>query len=253
MGSSNRTRLLSSFCRSLWTSVLFAIAIRIVLFGSLAFAQQKTERPVRELTPPPAARVLAMTDVDARKVVAEALEQGLTEEWADPLAVLAINRSQVVVSELFERIETARQDPKVSEKFVHTMADLLAYSADETALDALMRLAVSDHARFGVFLGRALDYARGRRNPYSLAYYAVGKSSSEVDSEIMRWVETNAQLGTDYRVWAKAIFERNGEAPTETTLLNDPIISRLSDGIPLALQKELLELRKQETPGRPKK
>lgn len=235
--NSNSGRRLS---RILSASVWMTIGICISVSAQDTNGQEKT-------------RIVDRPDSEARQFMLSALESELPERMADQMAVLAVNRSYLVVPELLERLESAHKDPTISEKFVHTMADLLAYAADETALDALTRLAVSDHERFGPFLGRALDYARGRRNPYSLAYYAIGKSTSEVDRDITLWVEMNAALGNDYRAWAMAIFERNGEMPTKAALLRDPIISRLSIGIPSALQEELLGIDRQDTTRRVKR
>lgn len=225
-------------------SVLWAPALMIIAMCVSVSAQSPNKRlPTR---------IVEQQDSEARQFMVNALDLGLPERMADQMAVLAVNRSYLVVPELLERLEAAQQNSSVSERFVHAMADLLAYAADETALDALVRLGASDPNRFGPFIGRALDYARGRRNPYSLAYYAIGKSTSQIDNRITRWVETNAPLERDYRAWAMSIVERNSYMPTEAELIADPIISRLSGGIPLALHEELLKINPEDLKGRAK-
>jgi hypothetical protein len=211
-----------------------ALAASVLLImggGGLTATQETTKHPP--------VHVLDLPEAEVKRLIQEALDRGLSESSVDNLAVLAKNRSSLVIPELLSRLEVALQDPAVPEKFIHTVADIIAFAADEVALDALMRLAVLDHKRFGYFIGRAFDYAQGRRNPYLLAYYAIGKASPQIDQDIIKWVQANAPQGHGFRDWAEAIAEREEESVSEKVLDKDPIISRLPGGIPVGLLEEL--------------
>ncbi|MBI4469799.1 MAG: hypothetical protein HY650_10825 [Acidobacteria bacterium] len=172
-------------------------------------------------------------------------DRGLPDELADPLYVIAINRSDLVSAELLPRVEAElKQQPSASrERLIENMADAIAYGGDERSLDTLLHLAEIDTSRFAPTIPLLLRYTFGRdvtgQNSFSLAYYAFGKTNQVVDQAILRWVEDYGSTHNGVRYWAEAIVKLNKGRPSEEKLLTDPIISRLPGGIPSDLRVEL--------------
>lgn len=210
---------------------LVALSFIILSMGSLGFTQEPAEQSPK--------RLRDLSDAEAKQLIEEALREGLPANRVDQVTVLALNRSRLVVPELLSKLEAARQDPAASEEFIYTVADIIAYVGDEVALDALLQLVASDYQRFAHFIGRALDYAHGRRNPYASAYYIVGRTNQQVDALILDWILTNAPRGHGFKDWAEAIAEREKGPLNETIFEKDPLISRLRGGVPPGLLEEL--------------
>lgn len=175
-----------------------------------------------------------------RSRIADALNRRLLSEDRDELYILAIQHSKIMVSELVSRMEAQLADGASDGKLVARLSDILAYAGDETAVDALSRLCAQHQAPFGYYIERTLDYAGSRRNPYTLAYYTLEKGNAEVVPYVMSWVRASLPVPHFRRAWARALFDRYKGIPPESDLPKDPIVSRLSDGLPPEVRNELV-------------
>ena len=116
------------------------------------------------------------TDQEVRQMIRTALDEGLPTDSSDRLVVLAMRHSAIAVPLLLEHAENSRSGSTISKEVVKRIVDILAYIGDDAAIEAVIHLADSDHARFGYLVSRLLDYSWGRRNPYAVAYRVVARS-----------------------------------------------------------------------------
>jgi hypothetical protein len=172
-----------------------------------------------------------MTEDQTRTYAQVILSGGLQEYHSDELILLAMNRSQIIVPELVAAIKNALTQAEPDERFVYKMGDVIAYAADESAIDGLAQLCDVDERRFGYFLKRSLTYATGRRNSFALAYQAFEKLGAR-NQLVIEWAQSAVSSESYQQQWAAALFERYKGHPTERDLASDPIAARLHDGIP---------------------
>ena len=216
-----------------------ATTITLVLGFLLRFsicAQGLTE------TPKSLQELHDMTDAQTRTYVRAIMSAGIPGAHADELTFLVMNRSELLVPELLAAVNIAVRQKPTDDKLLHTMGDVIAYAGDDRAILALAQLADRDEERFAYFLGRCLTYATGRRNPYALVYSSLDKVSPTARERLMKWVEGSASDDGLQRLWAMALYERYRGVPTESELATDPIATRLSAGVPLAVKARLKEL-----------
>ena len=150
-------------CTTHLIRLLALIPCLALAVGSLS-AQQQAQTPDPK-TPEEIAAI--------HQEITEALDQHLFDEERDKLYILALAHSKILVPEAVQRIQAALNEPSTDRKLIARLADIIAYSADETAADALSHLCAQDEKLFGYFVERLLNYAVGRRNPYTLAYYVL--------------------------------------------------------------------------------
>lgn len=217
----------SRFSATLHTPVRRVLAL-LLLVGTLAAAQNVNE---------PSFNIRTMTDDEVRSYVETALRLGLPQERLDNLNLLAINRGRIVVPLLTGRLD--RTTSADSATFVHTAADILAYSGSEIGLDALAALCQRDSTKFGYFIGRLLDYSAEHRNPYALAYHALDLRQDMVTERVAAWVEGNAERGNGYERWAQALRERSSSPNAMGTVSADPLVSRMPGAVAGRLQQAL--------------
>lgn len=222
------------------------LALSLALAGP---AQGQTlQLPVAEDAPPPsferrASPVLALTDEQARGLAAAARYGSLSAEAADDLYLLALSRPAVVLPVLERRLGAALAADPPARREVRQLADLIAYAGDERALAALERLMASGHGpALQGSVGRLLDYADGRINPFLLAYRAV-EGGPEVRGEAVAWALERAAHGQGLDQWASAILELSGPAASPAAALaDDPLVRQLPGGrSPEGLQSALEE------------
>lgn len=207
----------------------FACALISSCFNA---SSQVVSRPVTE-----------MQESEQRDFLIKSLDRGLPQEEIDQVGLLALNRSDMVVPELLKRIEPALSNHSLSDRTITLMAGMIAYAADERAIDGIARLCDVDAKRFQFLVARAFDYATGQKNAYSLAYYALARYSN-IEPEVMRWVQNSLEFPSNAHRWARAILQRYGDKPTEVDLRSDPIASRLKGGLPQSVRESLTALLK---------
>ncbi len=207
--------------------------LSLCAFLAATLSAQRQGEAERQQTPEEVAAV--------RAAIVDALDRKLLSEDRDELYVLAMRHSRIIVPELVARMEAALDDQGSADgKLVARLADILAYAADELAVDALSRFCAQDEKRFGYFVERVLHYSEARRNPYTLAYHALEKGRPEMNPYVMRWVRVGLSSPHYQRLWAQALFNRHKAIPTESKLQQDPLVSRLSDGVPPELRSALI-------------
>ena len=167
---------------------------------------------------------------------------GLPEESTDQLILLAMNRSRVVVPALVAGILSADSQSQSDQRLTHKMLDLVAYAADEQALDALSQLCESDDVRFGYFIKRSLTYAGGRRNAFSLAYRALSTLSARNHYLVAEWATDALEGQYSNEQWSRELLSRYKGHPSEDDLASDPI-ARLIGGIPKRVRLHLDKVR----------
>jgi hypothetical protein len=182
-----------------------------------------------------------LTDAQTRTYVRAILSAGIPVAHSDELTFLVMNRSELLVPELLAAIKVVVRQKPADDKLLHAMGDIIAYAGDDRAIQALAQLADFDEERFAYFLGRCLTYATGRRNPYGLVYSTLAKVSPTAGERLMKWVEGSASDDGLQRLWALALYERYRGIPTESEMATDPIATRLSAGVPLAVKARLKE------------
>ncbi len=213
-----------------------SLGLCLVIAARLS-AQGQTEAP-REQTPEEVAAL--------RATITDALDRKLFTEERDEIYILAMRHSNILVPEVASRIQAALADQAFGdEKFVARLADILAYAADETAIDALTQLCAQGEGRFSYYIGRVLDYSGGRRNPYGLAYYALRKANPQVEASVMKWIDGRPVFVSLPTRLAQALFERYKGMPSESELLGDPVVSRLQNGLPPEVRSELIAVAKE--------
>jgi|ERR1017187_3103625 hypothetical protein len=179
------------------------------------------------------------SDQEVRQMIETALEKGLPEDSTDRVAVLAMRHSAIAVPLLLEHVENFRPETTTSKEGIKRVADILAYVGDNVAVDAVIHLADSDPARFGYLVARLLDYAWGRRNPYSMAYQIVARSHSPTVAEVTIWVQRTAGSRASYRAWASAIADQNKGRTPEEALSADILVRMLPRGVPEDMNTEV--------------
>jgi hypothetical protein len=183
-----------------------------------------------------------MTDAQTRTYVWAILSAGIPVAHSDELTFLVMNRSELLVPELLAAAKVVGRQKPADEKLLHTMGDIIAYAGDDRAILALAQLGDLNEERFAYFLGRCLTYASGRRNPYNLVYSSLAKVSPTARERLMKWIEGSTSDDGFQRLWAVALYERYRGVPTESEMSTDPIASRLSAGVPLAVKTRLKEI-----------
>jgi hypothetical protein len=226
--------------------ILLRIALAIA-GASVALAQQ-----------PLARRILYMSEAEQIAYVASDLNQGMPVDLYDPLGTLILSRSALVLPMLEKKIEEVlkSQNPldcftdKTAnpQKFVDLAASAIPFAGDEQALREISKLIAIDDKRFGTLVNIALLNAEIRRNPFTVAYGGFEIGDPAVDKRIVAWAERQFDDKGEIRqrqlkhMWAEAMAEKYGEAPTEVGWANDPIASGFIPTLAWSLHDEILRL-----------
>ncbi len=198
--------------------------------------------PVELSVPQEIVSVARMTDSEAWQFLRTALDSRLPQETKDNVYLLAKSRSALAVPEIVQRLTQSLQEAETSPKYIDDLADLIAYAADNSALDQLLQLAKSEPERFGPFLTRLLNYAIGRSNPYLLVYHGLNSADAAAVNYLLEWVENDAASTQELCAWAAALVEMGVDAVTEESLHSDPILSRMTAEKSAPLRKALTSL-----------
>jgi hypothetical protein len=188
------------------------------------------------------------------------------------LTMLVLNKSTVALPLIERKIEQILRSPSGEDpfteasvdpnKFITLAADAIAYAGDEEALRQIRNLIRADESRFLPLVGKTLQEAEARRNPFFLAYAGLGMGDSALDRGISDW--TDAELGDRFPAlfgggrilrwdnvpasrlqevwhwWAEAMVARYGGVPTEDEWRSDPIASRLKPSLAASLHDEII-------------
>lgn len=186
--------------------------------------------------------VSEMSESEQHEFLLQSLNSGLFAERIDQIGLLTLNRSDMVIPELLRRARAAVADSAaISERDLLLITGMIAYAGNERAVEAISELVELDEQRFGPFIARTFDYAVGKRNPYSLAYYAFRTSKPAVERHVIKWVEARSAFPSNRRQWAETLYERYKKVPSDAELLADPIVSRLPANLSAGVRKELRE------------
>jgi hypothetical protein len=209
---------------------------------------------------PPAPALANQLDAMTPSEIGLFVTRVVNEDFAgdvDGFILLAMNRSQIVVPKLLAYLASSVTQAAPESPGWQVAADILAYVADERAIDALAKLCAVDETRFSHFVGRAFDYSQRRMNPYTLAYYSLKMPSQEMNRAVSKWIDRRfmEQDGTSasglmvdqhLEQLAEAVLARYAGKPTEAQLSTDPIASRLIGQSRNKLRDELLKSARQD-------
>jgi hypothetical protein len=203
---------------------------RVLCCMLLLFCSQSDAQAVR--------RVTEMGESEQREFLMKTLDAGLPESEIDQLGLLSLNRSDLVIPELIRRIEVKFHDHTLPDRSITLMAGMVAYAANERAIDGVSRLCEIDAEKFGFLVARVFDYSVERRNPYTLVYYAL-TNHSITDGLVLEWVSASVRFPGNDKKWARALLERYNGPPSVTNLRSDPLLFRLKGGLPDSVKREL--------------
>jgi hypothetical protein len=236
------------------------IVLTVVLRPIVA---QETEAEWRRLTKASESELAAWVNVH--------LQAGMPP--SDVFGMVTLNRSEVVLPLIEQKIEEVLQSPAPLElfsdksidpqKFVHSAALSIAANGDVQALKEASKLIKIDEKQFGWMVEDVLLSARTYRNPFTLAYRGFELGDPAIDSRIAAWAEVDLadkrpplrNYGPRdpepvpeseirrVREWlAAAMVEKYGWAPTESQWTHDPIVSRLAAIRTAAIHDDVMRL-----------
>jgi len=222
------------------------VAIFSLSMSGAASGQQLGDLPVDVDAAPGYVRAISLvaerSDDEVRSFLASASFQNLSPEEADDLYLLVKARPGVAVPVLAEVLRTGLTSGLLARGEAAQVIDLLSYAADEQSLALLSDLL----AEFNVqsldnAVGRLLDYADGRVNPFVLAYRGMAMGNTKVQRQVVSWVESRAGQEHGLAGWASAILvNRAGTVALDELLTVDPIIAHMKDRkVPPGLLAEL--------------
>ena len=121
-------------------------------------------------------------------------------------------------------------DPVSNKDAIYRIAVLIAESAKQEGLDALLRL-FDNHPDGPLYFRLAISCTLDRPNYVKLWYYALGSESQmlrEVAAKVIPNITTSPLMPGEAAIrrrndWADAAVDRYKHAPTEEEILTDPI------------------------------
>lgn len=252
---------------------LTLVAFAVSSFGIAGFSQQTPDSP--------SWRLLRATETEQRAAVAAALDRGLTPTVSGPIGILLLNRNNLVIPMVEAKMEQVIKgscrascftDTSVNPNhFLVRAAGFIADSGDVDAIEAMSKLILLDEARFEFYIGmtltNAVDYSKSH-NPFVVAYHGLDLENPALNKAIMAWVTAHVSVDPEERkraewtalhlrmpptpppsdrmrqLWAEAMVNRYGVAPTETQWWRDPIASRLSPPLAEQIRPDVLRFSK---------
>src|SRR5208283_4813006 len=195
-------------------------------------------------------RLLAADEAEQTAWVNAHLSKGMPP--SDEFAMLILNRSEITLPVIEEKIEEVLRSPSPAEcftdksvdprKFVDDAAAAITSVANVRSLKESSRLIKLDEKRFGWMVERTLIGAQSGHNPFPLVYEGVELGDPAIDSRISIWLQAlfadkgppppgpGMAAGAEAVILqrngrlAEAMVERYGGVPTESQWLADPII-----------------------------
>src|SRR5260221_6737381 len=186
-----------------WRKIIAAVTL-MLLSGSLMMGQS---------TP----------TADQATLLNQAFNAGYSGPMMDQVYVLAHNSPEVVVADRNQRLATY---PGLATPgtVLDRIADLYAFAATPSAIDALAQLKAVDH-KYLKTIKLLLFYAQDRTNPWDLCYYALNEDA-DIQQVALEWMTTEATRPAYYRLLASEIAKRYGGATTLAQLAADPVCSK---------------------------
>ena len=174
-----------------------------------------------------------LNDEQTQRWVVEALSEGLPDYKIDELDFLALNHQPVVIPLLENRLMQEVGHSAASQGYARKLSDALSYTASRAAISRFACLVEAGEQHFGYYIGRTLDYAVGRGNPYQLVYDAVDLGSRAVTDRVIKWVEQSISSSGQSRQaqLLAAAANRQGRPISKEFFDSDPVLSRLHPDI----------------------
>lgn len=211
-----------------------------------------------------ALHILNWNEADQVVWIKSYLEQGMPT--SDAIVTLVYGKSSLTLPLLEKEIEDVIRseapkslfiNPSVdTEEVIRLAASLIGSAGDEQALREASKLIKIDSKRFGSLVGRTLDSAMNRGNPFAVAYQGLALGDPAVEAKIIAWIEElfshqKDNLQTTFRGWwAEAMVDRYHGEPTFAQIANDPISLRLPPAEYSAMEADLQHLAKMATKKR---
>jgi hypothetical protein len=140
------------------------------------------------------------------------------------------------------KIEEVLKLQSPPQRFIAIATEMIAYSGDEQALQAVAKRMAVDEERFGPLVGRTLTHSANWRNPFTVAYRGLEMGDEAVSRYTLAWAESALASNRIQRAWAEAMLDRYGKVPGESEWVRDPIASRLKNGASPELRQSVLRL-----------
>ena len=250
-------------------SPLFPLALAFagITTGAGQQATQHNEQPARELHQWELA--LKWSASEQAAWIQAYLDRGTRQDTTDTFATLVVARSSVALPLMEKKIEQVLASTSPSDcftdksvdpkKWVGSMAGMIDYAGDEESLRQASKLIKLDEKLFGDMVERTMFNALTRRTPYSLAYAGLEIGDPAIDKRVVSWVEarladkTSGGMHEVRQLWAEAMVDKYGGAPTEAQWANDRIVSRLHAPLPSLVRVDMERFAKEAVEKRAKK
>jgi hypothetical protein len=193
-----------------------------------------------------------LTDAEQLALAKSIVDRGVPHgRPADRLYSLAQGRSALIVPMLEAKIEEILRapDPRACFTDKSTEPDVMvtylqAAIWQNGSLQSLVqasKLMKIDEKRFGGMVALTMIAAYSHRNAFELVYQGFKIGDPAIDKRLVEWAEGmfekdlpnlgdpifDDELGNPRRLWAEALVDRYGAAPSQMQWLQDPIASRL--------------------------
>ncbi len=189
-----------------------------------------------------AREILRLTDEKQREFVNSVMDKEFPESDGDKFGFLLMNRSELVIPLVEERIEIELRRSVRSERFIDLASAHVAYAGDEQSLRAVSKLIAIDEGRFGPLVGRTLDNSTNWRNPFTVAYRGIEIGDNSVTSHVVAWSESALASDRMKRFWAEAMLDRYGKIPGRAEWAQDPLASQMNGEASLAVRDRVMGL-----------
>ncbi|HEY6348904.1 MAG TPA: chitobiase/beta-hexosaminidase C-terminal domain-containing protein [Candidatus Angelobacter sp.] len=209
-----------------WRKIITALSL-VLLSGSSLIGQS---------TPTP----------DQAALLNQAFTASYSGAMMDQVYLLAHNTPEVLVADLNQRL-AAYPGLVVPGTFLDNVADLYAFAATPSAIDALVQLKNVD-PKYLKTITLLLFYAQDRKNPWDLCYYALGEDA-DTQQTVLQWVTTQVTHPAYYRLLATEMTQKYGGVATQAQLAADPVCSKLDPTMLPQLQRDIAALAQQQAPG----
>jgi hypothetical protein len=164
----------------------------------------------------------------------------------DQMYVLAHSSPEVVVADLNQRL-AAYPGLVVPGTFLDRVADLYAFAATPSAIDALVQIKAVDPKHLNT-IKLLLFYARDRQNPWDLCYYALNEDAA-TQQAVLDWMTTQVTHPAYYELLASEMAKKYSGTVTQAQLAADPICSKFSPAMLPQLQADIAAVAQQQAPG----
>lgn len=184
---------------------------------------------------------------DQLNLLNQAFYAGYSGPMMDQVYQLAHNSPEVVVSDLNQRL-AAYPTMLSPSTILDRMADVYAFAATPSAMDALAQIKAVDSKHLAT-IKRMLFYAIDRQNPWDLCYYGLNEEDPDIKQAVQDWMTAQVARPAYYRALASEMAQKYGGAATAAQLAADPVCSKLDPGMLPQLQLDIAALAQQQAPG----